>query len=364
MSVLGNRVPVALWCLLLAMVFVHGAAGPALAQEKGGFTDPSLLISTEELAGLLDDLTTRIIDLREPEKFQEGRIPFALSLPPAAIIDPGKRISGSRLSDARLAEMFGLLGIGKENQVVLYDDQGGHQAARVLWILQHFGHQKVSVLDGGFPRWRDEDRHITQQVTQVKRESFPLELAPRRLATADWILDHLDDPDVVIVDVRPKARYEESHVPGAINIFWKDNLESDDTWKDPQKLLELYEAAGITKDKSIVTYCQGGVHNGLTYLTLKALGYPQVRSYDLAWPEWGSDPSLPVSSGPEPGGVSIQDAGSGPDGVSRQLTKAGEDSGFSTLEAGLIAALAVTMVVTVAVVLGFWRALRRRAPGM
>ena len=104
------------------------------------------------------------------------------------------------------------------------------------------------------------------------------------------------DPNTVILDVRPPARYEDSHIPGAVNIFWKSTLNEDDSWKDLDELRQLYEAAGVTSDKTIVTYCQGGAHNAHTYLTLKALGYPQVRSYDRAWPEWGADPELPKAS--------------------------------------------------------------------
>ncbi|MFQ5874812.1 MAG: sulfurtransferase [Dehalococcoidia bacterium] len=289
------------WGVLLAALVFFGAMGTVSAEAPEDSADPSLLISTDRLQSLLSNLDIRIIDLRAPEKFQEGHIPYALSLPARAVLDSASRIEGARRGDAELTRMFGRLGIGKETHVVLYDDKGGHQAARILWILHYLGHQKVSVLDGGLPKWQEEGRHITQQTRQVKREYFPMDLTPRRLATADWILDHMRDPDLVIIDVRPPEKYVESHIPGAINIPWKKNLNADETWKRPEELRALYESSGVTKDKKIVVYCQGGNHNAHTYLTLKALGYPRVRSYDRAWPEWGSDPSLPKSVGLAPG---------------------------------------------------------------
>lgn len=289
------------WMLVTAIGIMSMVVTPAAAQD--GFSDPSLLISTEQLERALDDLNLRILDVRSPDLYQEGHIPFALSLPMAALLDESSRIEGARRSDAELVQMFSSLGIGRESRVVLYDDKGGHAAARILWILRYFGQQDVSVLDGGFPKWEDEGNQVTQQTRLVTQMHFPLDLTPRRLATADWILGHLDDPDIIIVDVRPAERYIENHIPGAVNIPWQMNLAEDETWADVESLLELYESNGVTKDKEIVVYCQGGNHNAHSYLTLSALGYPLVRSYDRAWPEWGSDPNLPKVAGDSPGAL-------------------------------------------------------------
>ena len=351
-----------LMALLAAMAIMGLMLGsPVGATEE--FAEPSLLITTEQLEGLLNDLDVRIIDLRDPAKYQEGHIPFALSLPAAAVLDSASRIAGARRGDAELAQMFGQLGIGSESQVVLYDDAGGHEAARVLWILRYFGHQNVSLVDGGFPKWQDDGRHITQQTTLVTQKYFPLDLVPRRLATADWILDHLGDPSVVIVDVRQPERYAESHVPGAINIPWRNNLDADETWKNPDELREMYESAGVTKDDDIVVYCQGGNHNGHTYLTLKALGYPQVRSYDRAWPEWGSDPSLPKVTGDSPGAVAAGDLSEGqattPPRLAEQPLSAGENSGEFNWAWVLIGGLVVVLLIIGGAVI--WRISQRQA---
>lgn len=345
--------------LLIALIGAMAAA-PASAQED--FDDPSVLISTEQLDSLLRrDLTIRVIDLRPTEKFQAGRIPYALSLPGAAILDATSRIEGSRRADAELAEMFGQLGIGRDNQVVLYDDKGGHQAARVLWIFHYFGHQNVSVLDGGFPKWQEEGRPVTRQMRQVVRASFPIDLTPRRLATAEWILDNMSAPHLLIIDVRPPERYEESHIPGAINVPWQGNLNADQTWKGPDELRSLYENAGVTEDKNIVVYCQGGFHNGHTYLTLKALGYPRVRSYDRAWPEWGSDPSLPKSVGPSPGsaGAAYQD---GEQTAAEPQPGQVEAQGRDGLDVMLIGGVGLFLAFTGIAGAVVWRRSRRRTP--
>ncbi len=121
--------------LVLLLIPLTSPAENVLATSPPAqFDDPSLFISTQELEDLVrEDLDVRVIDLRPTEKYEAGRLPFALSLPAAAVLDPTSRIAGARLSDGELATIFGLLGIGPDNFVVLYDDVGGHFAARVLW---------------------------------------------------------------------------------------------------------------------------------------------------------------------------------------------------------------------------------------
>lgn len=346
-----------LWLGPMSALADHGAE-----HGRGDFDNPAVLISTEELGKLVGvDLDVRIIDLRSTELYEAGRIPFALSLPHVAVLDANSRISGARLPDDELALAFGALGIGKDRFVVVYDDQGGHLAARLLWMFQYLGHQKVSVLDGGFPKWEREGRFITTDPQAVKTEVFPIDRTLRRLATAEWILENRNNPDLVILDVRPEARYDESHVPGAINIFWRDNLTGEDVWQDADKLRQAFEAAGITKDKEIVVYCQGGNHNGHTYVTLKALGYSRVRSYDRAWPEWGSDSTLPVVRGANPGSFAeVLTPLTGPSGRTASTTSTiPVTDGTSTLEIALIAAVATLGLAILAMGAGLWRLSRR-----
>ena len=349
--------------LTVALIPMSAAADHGADHGREDFDNPAVFITTENLAELVKvDLDVRILDLRPAEQYEAGRIPFAMSLPNNAVLDPNSRISGARISDDELAQVFGALGIGGDSFVVIYDDQGGHLAARLFWIFQYLGHQKVSVLDGGFPKWEREERFISTAPRPVKSSVFPIDRTQRRLATAEWILENRDNPDVVIVDVRPVARYEESHVPGAINMFWKGNLTDEDAWQDAGKLREAFESAGVTKDKEIVVYCQGGNHNGHTYLTLKALGYSQVRSYDRAWPEWGTDPTLPVIEGGLLGSFSdvlTPISRTDSSGTVSTTSAASRTDGTSNLEIGLIAAMAALGLAVVVMGAGLWRLSRK-----
>ncbi len=284
-----------LWALLTALSLM--LLIPAVAAEtEADFADPSLLVSTERLQSLLTEPNLKVVDVRNALDFQRGHIPDAVSFPASQVVDPTSRIKGARRSDNHLARVFAKLGIGKDSHVVFYDDRGGHLAARFFWIAHYLGHQRASVLDGGFPKWQEEGRPISKEPKRPDRKTFPIDLTPRRMATADWILEHMSDGDLVIVDVRKPEMFAKNHIPGAVNIPWNKSLSAEGTWKSPAELRELFESLGVTKDKNIVVYCQFGNMNAHTYLTLKALSYPRVRSYDRAWAEWGGDPSLPKTA--------------------------------------------------------------------
>jgi thiosulfate/3-mercaptopyruvate sulfurtransferase len=83
-------------------------------------------------------------------------------------------------------------------------------------------------------------------------------------------------------------------IPGAVNIEWTQNLAADGTYKNVADLHAMYTLAGVTPDKTVVTYCQGGYRAAHTYLALRILGFPHVRNYTGSWKEWGDRDDLPI----------------------------------------------------------------------
>ena len=86
--------------------------------------------------------------------------------------------------------------------VVAYDDDSGHYAARLFWILEYLGHKKARVLNGGSSKWIKEKRELTTNAHRINMNTFLPQPDPDKLATAGWILKHITDPDVVMLDVR------------------------------------------------------------------------------------------------------------------------------------------------------------------
>lgn len=276
---------------LLGLLLVVGS--PASAEQIRS----QLLAETDALASAMGDGDLRIVDVRSREAYDKGHLPNAVHLDAEEVIDPMSHVEGALLPQEQLAAMLGARGIDRDTRVVLYDDNGGFHASRLFWMLESFGHRRVSVLNGGFPKWLAERREVSTVEPQVPAKRFVVTVTERRIATADWLLERRDDPSVVVIDVRPEKLFAAGHIPWARNIPWKHNLSDDQTMKSADALLAHFAAQGVTPDKSIAVHCQQGIAAGHTYFTLRWLGFPQVRSYDRSWAEWGLADDLPKAVG-------------------------------------------------------------------
>jgi thiosulfate/3-mercaptopyruvate sulfurtransferase len=277
------------WALLLLV-------SPVLAAQ--------LLVDAAWLEAHLNDANLRIVDMvSERKEYRRGHIPGAVYLS-VDDIRVKVREGGYRLpTAAEAARVFGDLGIGPDTHVVIYDDSDSLDAARLFFTLDVFGHRAVSLLDGGIPAWRRAKRPETTVVPSVARTDYRPALAPDRVASAEWVRDRLNDPTVALLDSRSAAEYtgkdvranRGGHIPGAVNVEWKQNLRPDGTFKPVNELRAMYAAQAITPDKPIVTYCQTHHRAAQSYFVLRLLGYPRLVGYDRSWSEWGNRDDLPLA---------------------------------------------------------------------
>lgn len=283
-----------------AMMLLVATPGLILAVDYG---NPQLLVDTDWLATHLNDRDLRIIDMRNStEEYAAGHIPGAVHL----VVNQARLIlkeSGFVLPpDYEIEERMGQLGITNETMVVAYDDQGGLNASRLFFTLEYAGHKKVALLNGGITKWAAEKRALSTTPPQVSKTVYRVHTETQRVAPASWIVANLGKPNLALVDARSSGEFRGEdlrakrggHIPGAVNIEWTRNLTDGKTFKPADELLALYSQAGVTKDKTIVSYCQTMHRGAVTYFTLRLLGYPDVRGYDRSWSEWGNDPTLPT----------------------------------------------------------------------
>src|SRR5207249_3402267 len=181
-----------------------------------------------------------------------------------------------------------------------------HHAAR-LWLgLRRFGHDRMAVMEGGIQKWIAEGRPLETGARSIDK---PAVFTPRPregvVASKEDVLAAVRSGDPWLLDVRRDSEFtgvekraaRGGHIPGAVNILWKDALQDDWTLRDANELEEFYTNAGFGPETSTITYCQAGVRAAFTHLVLTALGHDEVRTYDGSWEEWGNDPSLPIITG-------------------------------------------------------------------
>jgi len=209
------------------------------------------------------------------------------------------------LGPKEFAAAMSRLGIGNDTFVVGYDAEGGHHAARLWVALRRYGHDRMAVMEGGIQKWEREKRPLEPGEVKAKPATFVPHPREGVLASKDEVLAAVRKGDPWLLDVRRDSEFtgEEKraarggHIPGAVNVLWKDALRDDWMLKDADELEEMYANAGFGAETSAVTYCQAGVRAAFTHLVLTALGHDDVRTYDGSWEEWGNDPALPIIVG-------------------------------------------------------------------
>lgn len=281
--------------------------------DSKGFERPELLIAPRELAGAIGLTGSApspplaavpiIVDTRPAESFAQGHIPGAvhLDLWGLSLIDT---------DDAPRAAFLWMIhhvleqrGISDARPVVVYDDTTGMRAARVFWFLEYFGHPDARVLDGGFEAWLDAKLAVTRDASVPKPVQWRASPVAGRAASRHDVARRLASPDAVILDTRSDDEYtgrvarakRGGAIPGAVHVEWSRNLAEDGAMRPADELRRMYEQAGVTPGKEVITYCQGGYRAAHAYLALRLLGYDNVRNYLGSWKEWGDHEELPIA---------------------------------------------------------------------
>lgn len=265
----------------------------------------NLVLNVAEVNRLLDKDRSNllIIDARPFSEYSKGHIPGAVNIELMQFhwIDTSK--TGILEFNRQMKILLSNIGIKKDKFVLFYDDISGPSAARGVWLLLYFSHNKVAMLDGGFDRWKKEGYDIETKSNALVHANF--QNKPNRKILADFkqiksaIKNNKKSSAVIIVDSRSKSEYDGSsvraasagHIPSAFNIDWNYNIENN-VFKDPAQLEKLY--CHIPKDAEVITYCQGGYRAANSFVALKMIGYKNVKMYLGSWGEWGNRLDLPA----------------------------------------------------------------------
>ncbi|NMM44073.1 3-mercaptopyruvate sulfurtransferase [Rhodospirillaceae bacterium KN72] len=277
------------------------------------------LVSPQWLKGRLDDPKTVVLDATYhlPNVNRDAKAEFlAEHIPGARFFDiDGVKDKTDPLphmvpSPEDFAKVAAGLGISNDSHVVCYDAYGLFSAARPWWMFRLFGHDSVSVLDGGLPAWKAAglpvDSGAPAPVTAGRFEaSFRPELI-RRLADVTANLTSKQD---TILDARSAGRFDGTapeprpelrggHIPGSLNLPFSDLVDPDTKRvKDIHALESSFRKAGIKlgRDK-VVASCGSGVTACVLALGLSLLGDDTAAVYDGSWSEWGSRPDTPIDN--------------------------------------------------------------------
>lgn len=274
-----------------------------------------LLVQPETLAAHLDDPNWVVFDVRADladhakgaAQYAAGHVPGAYHLDLERDLSSAKSGRNGRHPLPSMEAFTALMderGVRPGTQVVAYDESGNCYAVRLWWMLKWAGHDRVAVLDGGWPGWSKEGRPASTESTPLRKGAFaakPVEAARVDAAYVDRIRN---DPSTKLIDARTAERFAGrnetldpvgGHVPGAVNRFWQLNLDRG-RFKAPEVLREEFtQLLGGTDPAQAVHMCGSGVTACHNLFAMALAGFPLGRLYPGSWSEWCSDPARAVA---------------------------------------------------------------------
>ncbi|MGV3465861.1 MAG: sulfurtransferase [Heyndrickxia sp.] len=193
-----------------------------------------------------------------------------------------------------LREKIERAGIDESTTIIVYDNGEGSFAGRFWWLLTYMGHTNVYILDGGYTKWVQSGKRVTQEVPTFDKKSFTMDIQHNMLSSYDDVKENTLSQTAILIDSRARNRYlgleepidkKPGHIPGAINVVWEEGFLNG-SWKSAEKQRERF--ADIDLEKPIIVYCGSGITATPNFIALKEAGYKNVKLYAGSYSDWVS----------------------------------------------------------------------------
>ena len=296
---------------LALIVLVATAGRAALAGEVTPLVDAAWLKANAGSPGVV------VLDVRNKlgggseADYRQGHVPGAVY---SDYLRAGWRatvdgVPGQLPPVGDLERLIGGLGIGNDDHVVVVTggasalDMGS--ATRVYWTFKVLGHDKVSVLDGGWRAYAaDPANPVETGANTPAPKTFVAQFRPELIADHADVMA-ADRTKVALLDLRPPVQYrgEKAHpaaarpgtIPDAVNVPESQVTTDGGRFVSAEQLGELLDAAGVSEDDEVISFCNTGHWASLGwFVRSEILGKDNVTLYDGSMVDWTARSELPV----------------------------------------------------------------------
>ena len=267
------------------------------------------LITADWLAANIHHTNVKVLDCTwvlpgDESGLAQGYIPGAHIFDIDRISDLTSQMKHTLPAAEVFAKAVSDMGLSNNDHIIFYDRHGVFSSPRVWWTFMTFGHEKVSILDGGLTAWIKAGRKVENKpIKSQVGSTFETAAAHIAVVKKRSVLEALDK-DVQIIDARPEGRFygrepepraglRSGHIPGSYSLPYGSLKTTDGHFRPLPELAEIVGATGIDLNKPIITSCGSGITAAGLAFTLHRLGAKDISVYDGSWAEWGAS-DLPI----------------------------------------------------------------------
>jgi thiosulfate/3-mercaptopyruvate sulfurtransferase len=266
------------------------------------------LIDIEQFNNLSQKKNVKIIDFRKKSEFDKGHVKNAINIWRRDIEDASYPYGGMMAAKIQLETLFSNLGITNNDLLLVYDDKGLCDAARLWWVLQYYNYKNVKLLNGGLKTLESANVTMTLEPTNYPKSSFSLDngINKSMFASKEQIEVAIKNYSSII-DTRTtdeflgkyikKGAFRAGRIPNSKLIDWANAIhyDGDKKLKSTDLLQQIYGNKSYNINDTLFVYCHSGVRSAhTTFVLTQILGFKNVLNYDGSWTEWSYHKDAPI----------------------------------------------------------------------